>query len=29
MKKTTKIAVAFVTLAGIGAAALSAQADSR
>lgn len=29
MKTTTKIAVAFVTLAGIGAAALSAQADSR
>lgn len=29
MKTPTKIAVAFVTLAGIGAAALSAQADSR
>ena len=29
MKTTTKIAVAFVTLAGIGAAAVSAQADSR
>lgn len=29
MKTTTKIAAAFVTLAGIGAAALSAQADSR
>ncbi len=29
MKTSTKLAVAFVTLAGIGAAALSAQADSR
>jgi EF hand len=29
MKTSTKLAVAFVTLAGVGAAALTAQADSR